>query len=72
MRKRSMKQLQAAVDKFNTEFPVGTDVIVTQDSGDDVASRVRYPASILGGHTAVGWFDGIVGCYDITRVRAAR
>ena len=66
----TLATLQKIVDKFNAEFPVGTKVILRKDSGE-VETEVRAPAQILGGHSAVGWFAGVSGCYDIeNRVRA--
>jgi hypothetical protein len=57
------------VDEFNALYPVGSLVILRTDSGPkEVVVRAR--AEILGGHSAVGWFEGISGCYDIEdRVR---
>lgn len=51
-------------DDFNRRFPVGTPVILRKDSGNVVTS-VRAPAEILQGHSAVGWFVGVSGCYSI-------
>lgn len=64
MRQRGQKKLQKIVDSFNAKFPVGSPVVLRKDSGI-VETTVRAPAEILGGHSAVGWFDGIVGCYAI-------
>jgi hypothetical protein len=66
-----VKALQKAVDQFNASFPVGTRVILRTDSGP-VETTVRYPAEVLQGHSAVAWFTGVSGCYDIQgRVSAA-
>jgi hypothetical protein len=56
--------LQGAVDLFNLDFPVGTRVILRTDSGE-VETVVRGKAVVLGRHSAVAWFKGIAGCYDI-------
>ena len=66
---RKREKLQRLVDDFNRRFPVGAAVLLRTDSGD-VETIVRNPAEILSGHTAVGWFEGVSGCYDIEgRVR---
>lgn len=67
----TQKTLQKIVDRFNAEFPVGTPVILRKDTGE-VETEVRAPAEVLGGHSAVGWFRDVSGCYSIEdgRVRA--
>lgn len=60
----TLKALQTIVDKFNADFPVGTPVILKKDTGV-VETVVEAPAEILGGHSAVGWFRGVRGCYAI-------
>lgn len=67
----SLKTLQKIVDRFNAEFPVGSKVLLRKDSGE-VETEVRAPAEVFGGHSAVGWFVGVSGCYSIEdgRVRA--
>ena len=62
-------QLQGAVDQFNICCPVGTPVLVMMDDGSMVEATVTNEATILGGHTAVGWFSGISGCYKLDRAR---
>lgn len=66
MRQPSQKKLQKIVDSFNAKFPVGSSVLLRKDSGI-IETTVRAPAEILGGHSAVGWFDGVVGCYAIDK-----
>lgn len=62
------KKVQAQIDRFNSEHPVGSLVMVRLDSGELRAFTVRHEATALGGHTAVGWFDGITGAYALDRV----
>lgn len=65
MRKRpSIAELSKIVEEFNRDFPVGTNVILKKDTGV-VETVVESPAEILGGHSAVGWFRGVRGCYSI-------
>lgn len=68
MKQKSQKQLQAEVDKFNENFPIGSKVKLKKDSGQIQEVTVESEASILGGHSAVGWFEEISGCYDLGRV----
>lgn len=70
-RGKTLKTLQREVDEFNKLCPVGTEVIVTKDLGEEVRTKVWHEATILGGHTAVGWFEGISGCYLLSRARKA-
>lgn len=55
---------QEQINKFNAAAPPGTVVKVIMMAGIKI-SRIRFPATILGGHTPVGWVDGISGCYDL-------
>jgi hypothetical protein len=71
-RRRQLKlsELQRAVDHFNTDFPVGSKVLLRRDNGDDLETEVIGAAEVLQGHSAVAWFEGITGCHDIVgRVR---
>jgi hypothetical protein len=61
--------LEGKVAAFNKMHPVGSNVIVVKDLGEQVEATVLHPASILGGHTAVAWFSGIPGCYNLDRVQ---
>jgi hypothetical protein len=56
--------LDAVVQRFNQRFPVGATLRLRRDSGW-TTTRVRAPAEVLEGHTAVGWFEGVTGCYSI-------
>jgi hypothetical protein len=60
----SLKTLIQIVDRFNKDFPVGTAVMLKKDNGI-VETVVESPAQVLGGHSAVGWFRGVRGCYSI-------
>ncbi len=70
MAKKSTKQLQKIVDGFNETFPVGTEVLLRKDT-EVVRTVVEAPAEILGGHSAVGWFRGVRGCYSIENGRVS-
>ena len=64
----SIEIMQSKVDAFNKRAPVGTNVIVVKDLGEQVETKVRYPAEVLSGHTPVVWLEGISGCYLLNRV----
>lgn len=66
MRKR--QDQQKLVDAWK-DVPEGTDVIVTKDRGEQVATKTRSIPFLLGGHTACIMLDGISGCYSLERVR---
>ena len=69
----------AMVQAWNARFPVGTEVVVTMDTGRTWSTRTRSIAQMLGaepsrnspGHTAVIWLDGFSGCYSLARVKPA-
>lgn len=63
----SPKQLQAAVDTFNSRNPVGTQGHLRKDGGDNFPTHVKEPAYVLSGHSAVAFFEGVRGCYLIDR-----
>lgn len=66
----SKEVMQSKCDAFNARNPVGSSVMVIKDLGEKVETKVKYPAQILSGHTAVVWLEGILGCYDLDRVVA--
>lgn len=69
-RSRTKRSAQRVADIWNTANPViGTPVTVTLDTGEQRETVTRSAAEVLGGHTAVVWLEGIVGCYDLRRVR---
>ena len=67
MKQRSPEQLQDEIDTFNKACKVGASVWLEMDDGTKVNTRVRHEATVLGGHTAMGWFEGIAGCYLLAR-----
>jgi hypothetical protein len=69
--KKMAKMNQQAVDRWNANSPVGSQVSVTLDNGSVVATKTRSEAQLMGGHTPVVWLDGISGAYLLDRVTAA-
>lgn len=68
--KPEIKRQEKLVREWNEKYPVGTPVIVTKDDETEIRTLTRSKATMLGGHTAVVWIEGITGCYDLERVRA--
>ena len=66
--KESIKIKQTKVDVFNKLNPVGSRVTLIGDFGDCTDTEVNHVAQLMGGHTAVVWLKGIVGCYALDRV----
>ena len=62
---------QSRVDAWNAAHEPGTEVIVTDDFGDESRTKTRSYAELLGGRTPVVWLAGRVGCYALERVRVA-
>jgi hypothetical protein len=60
--------MQSKCDAFNERHPVGSSVMVVKDLGEKIETKVKYPAEILSGHSAVVWLEGISGCYMLDRV----
>ncbi len=60
---------ESVVKAWNNAHELGASVIVTNDFGEEIPTKTRSCAELLGGHTPVIWLDGIAGCYDLTRVR---
>lgn len=67
-KKKSLKTLEAQVEKFNQAHKVGDSVLLQLDSGEQRQVKIYHEATILGGHTAVGWFEGVRGCYALESV----
>ncbi|HEY6950146.1 MAG TPA: hypothetical protein VI146_06010 [Nitrososphaeraceae archaeon] len=67
--RRNQKELQKKVDEFNIKYPVGTDVYLTKDNGEIMQTKVKYPASVMGNHSAIGWFENVIGCYSLDRIK---
>lgn len=62
--RRDYRSQQAIVDEFNRLYKPGQQLTLTTDQGRRIV-KVWHPAEVLGGHTAVGWFHEITGCYAI-------
>ena len=66
--RKSIEVMESKVRAFNRRNPVGKTVTVIKDLGEEIETRVKYPAEVLSGHTPVVWLDGISGAYLLDRV----
>jgi hypothetical protein len=67
-----LSELELECSRWNEKYPIGTPVMVKKDNGVEYLSRTRSEASVLSGHSAVIFVDGISGCYLLSRVSPAR
>lgn len=58
-------------EEFNEAFPVGSDVIYTDDFGKEHKTKTRSVAWALGHGDVVVSIEGKSGGYDIKRIKAA-
>lgn len=68
----SEADLQQQVDEWNELYPPGTEVVLTDDEGQQQLTSTRSAAEVLSGHTAVIWVEGISGCYLLDRIQPRR
>ena len=72
MKRPDPKREQGKVDAWNAVHPVGTEVSVLLDNGSKLRTKTTMPATLLGGHTAVAWLEGVSGAYRLDRCTATR
>jgi hypothetical protein len=70
-KKKSLKQLELEVENFNLKHKVGDKLKLKTDGNSIMIVTVKHPATILGGHSSMGWFEEISGCYQLDRVIGA-
>lgn len=69
MRKpKTLSQIQAQVDAWNSKHGIGADVTVRLDDGRLVTTKTASDAYVLGGHSPVLFLVGVKGCYALDRV----
>jgi hypothetical protein len=71
MRNLTQKQqmgLEMCLD-WNSKYPVGTKVLLTDDTGNEHETVTTSEAGMLGGHTPVIWTE-FKPCYLLTRIKA--
>ena len=69
----TLKQLEKRRDELNKKFSVGDEVMLKKDFHDDLfPTKIRHPFSIMGGHSVVGWLEGVAGGYLETHIFAVQ
>lgn len=58
----------ADCDRWNAENPVGSDVVLTKDSGEQVATKTRSEAYVCDAGYPVIFLEGVSGYYLLERV----
>lgn len=66
-----LAELEMECQRWNERNPIGTRVLVQKDNGVKYPTRTRSEASVLSGHSAVIYLEGISGCYLLSRVTVA-
>lgn len=64
---------QRECDEWNAKHPVGTRVRywkLLRGGAPTGVGPTKHEATVLGGHTAVAWIEGCVGCVALTHVEA--
>jgi hypothetical protein len=59
-----LKKLQQQVGRFNNTYSIGDKVNLKTPEGIKLVT-VKEKATILYGHSAVGWFNEVSGCYSL-------
>lgn len=59
-------------EEFNAANPIGTAVVYTDDFGEEIHTKTRSEAWVIGEHTAVVLLEGMTGGYDLERVKLER
>jgi hypothetical protein len=65
---RTIGAPQMIVDAWNEHCPIGIDVIVTKDDGEEICTKTCSSAWLVGSIPVIQ-FEGIAGCYALDRVR---
>ena len=63
--------LQKQCDAWNKANPIGRDVILTKDNGQEFGTRTRTRAFLCDSGYPVIFVDGVSGYYLLDRVRCA-
>jgi hypothetical protein len=72
LKKPNVAKLQVECNVFNEKYAVGTSVRLKKDFIDEpIMTTVTHPARVMCGHSAVAFFEGVSGCYDIRCATAA-
>lgn len=60
-RGKTLKTLERECDEFNARCPVGSQVRYWTGAreGEGRVGRTKHEATVMGGHTAVAWIEGV-------------
>lgn len=67
---RTIDSPQMIVDTWNGDNLIGTSVIVTKDDGEEMQTKTRSSAWLVGSIPVIQ-IEGVAGCYALERVRRA-
>ena len=67
MRKKNNPEREAQL--FNIAAVVGMPVRYRNDRGREIETKLRTVASVVGGHSAVVWLEGVSGCVAVNQVK---
>lgn len=70
-KKKSAIEMTRQCVAWNNATPMGSDVIVTKDSGEEVRTKTRGEAYVCESGYPVIFLEGISGYYLLDRVRRA-
>lgn len=71
MPRKSKAQMMKDCTNWNAAHPVGADVVVKRDMGDEVRTKTRSEAYMCDAGYPVIFLDNITGYYLLDRVRSA-
>lgn len=67
--KRQIEAHEKRCADWNMAFPIGSEVVVTRDSGEAQRTKTRSTAYVCDSGYPVIFLDGITGYYLLDRVR---
>ena len=68
---RTIDYPQMIVDTWNEHPPIGIDVIITKDDGEEIQTKTHSSAWLIGSIPVIQ-IEGIAGCYALGRVRRVK
>ena len=63
------KKTTEGCEAFNNLYPIGTPLILKDDFGNEIIRKLKSKAWIVGNNSVIALFEGLIGGYDITRVK---
>ena len=64
----TLYEVEKRVEDWNSKYPPGTRVVLTDDLDQEHETVTRSPAWVIGGHTAVVEVEGRAGGYSLSRI----